>query len=41
MVMTEKMRLEIELLDSLLSDNNISDNEKIKIAKQIIDRISK
>lgn len=39
MIMTEKMNIEIEHIEMILSDNNLTDAEKIKYIEQTIKAI--
>jgi len=39
MIMTEKMNIEIENIENILADNELSDTEKIKLIEQTIKAI--
>ena len=39
MIMTEKMEVEIENIESILTDNELTDSEKIKLIEQTIKAI--
>jgi len=39
MIMTEKMEVEIENIESILADNELTDSEKIRLIEQTIKAI--
>lgn len=39
MIMTEKMEIEIENIENILADTELSDSEKIRLIKQTIKAI--
>lgn len=41
MIMTEAMRLELELMESILTGTTETDSEKVEIANEILARILK